>query len=153
MTLSVFPWDRIQQLNKLTQVLISSIQFPKRFLSIATIAGIALVGLVAKEFALAASESKRNAYTYKGFYAWILLGVMCSSIFLMNDIVYNVETYIIYDEKGMGTGYVAGGEYLPYGADSSKYMPHEPYASNGVYVLLYNRDGLETEILCENVNG
>ncbi len=153
MTLSVFPWDRIQQLNKLTRVLVSSIQFPKRFLSIATVAGIVLVGLVAKEFALAACDSRENAYIYKGFYAWILLGVMCSSIFLVNDIVYNVETYIIYDEKGMGTGYVAGGEYLPYGADSSKYMPHEPYASAGAYVLLYDRDGLKTEILCENVSG
>ncbi len=152
MTLSVFPWDRIQQLNKLTAVLVSSIQFPKRFLSIATVAGIVLAGLLTKEFALAACENKKAVCVYKGFYAGMLLGLMCSSIFLVNDIVYNVGTYIIYDERGMGTGYVAGGEYLPYGADSTKYMPHEPYVSDKLYVHLYNRDGLKTSILCENVS-
>ena len=100
MSLSAFPWDRIQQLNKLMSALVSSIRYPKRFLVVATLAGIALVGLLAKEFSLVAKGSLKRKYIYKGFDVGMLLGVFCSGIYLINDIAYSEESYIIIDVCG-----------------------------------------------------
>lgn len=49
MCLSVFPWDKIQSLNGITAMLVSSIQFPNRFLTIATLCAVLVAGVVAKE--------------------------------------------------------------------------------------------------------
>ena len=37
LSLSLFPWDKIQFLNDITETLVSSIQFPNRFLTIANV--------------------------------------------------------------------------------------------------------------------
>lgn len=49
MCLSIFPWDKIHSLNDITATLVSSIQFPNRFLTIATLCAVLVAGVVAKE--------------------------------------------------------------------------------------------------------
>lgn len=145
MTLTVFPWDKIQSINAVTATLVSSIQFPNRFLTIATLCIVLLAGVVAKEI--------KGAYETKGlqlYFAGMIVMTICSGMYLMNDMVQTANVYRIYDEKGMGSGYIAGAEYLPYGADPSLFWPHDPYAGENVEITDYKKDGIVIEMNCRN---
>ena len=147
MTLWIFPWDKIQSINGITATLVSSVQFPNRFLTIATLCTVVLAGVVAKEI--------KGQYENGGlqiFFAGMVVLTVCSSIYLMNDTIQNNDTYRIYDEKGMGSGYIAGAEYLPYGADASQFFTHDPYAGSGVEITDYHKDGITIEMFCRNQN-
>lgn len=145
MTLSVFPWDKIQSLNEITATLVSSIQFPNRFLTIATLCIVLLSGVIAKEI--------KGQYATKGlqfYFAGMAVLTVLSGIYLMNDMVQTKNTYRIYDEKGMGSGYIAGAEYLPQGADPSRFWTHDPYTNETVEITEYKKDGIVIEMHCRN---
>ncbi len=145
MTLSVFPWDKIQSINEITATLVSSIQFPNRFLTIATVCIVLLAGVIAKEI--------KGQYETKGlqiYFAAMVVMTICSGMYLMNDMLQTTDVYRIYDEKGMGSGYIAGAEYLPYGADASRFWTHDPYAGENVEITDYQKDGIVIEMNCRN---
>ena len=145
MTLSVFPWDKIQSINEITATLVSSIQFPNRFLTIATVCIVLLAGVIAKEI--------KGQYETKGlqiYFAAMVVMTICSGMYLMNDMLQTTDVYRIYDEKGMGSGYIAGAEYLPYGADASQFWTHDPYVGENVEITDYQKDGIVIEMNCRN---
>lgn len=145
MTLSVFPWDKIQSINEITATLVSSIQFPNRFLTIATVCIVLLAGVIAKEI--------KGQYETKGlqiYFAAMVVMTICSGMYLMNDMLQTTDVYRIYDEKGMGSGYIAGAEYLPYGADASQFWTHDPYAGENLEITDYQKDGIVIEMNCRN---
>lgn len=148
MTLSVFPWDKIQSINEITATLVSSIQFPNRFLTIATLCTVLLAGVIAKEI--------KGQYETKGlqfYFAGMVVLTICSGMYLMNDMLQTTDVYRIYDEKGMGSGYIAGAEYLPYGAEPSQFSTHDPYAGENVEITDYQKDGIIIEMNCRNQGG
>lgn len=145
MCLSVFPWDKIQSLNGITAMLVSSIQFPNRFLTIATLCAVLVAGVVAKEI--------RGQYETHGlqlYFAGMMVLTLCSSIYLMDDMLQTCDNYRIYGEEGMGSGYIAGAEYLPYGADAALFWTHDPYAGEMVVITDYHKDGIKIEMHCQN---
>ena len=145
MCLSVFPWDKIQSLNGITAMLVSSIQFPNRFLTIATLCAVLVAGVVAKEI--------RGQYETHGlqlYFAGMMVLTLCSSIYLMDDMLQTGNSYRIYGEEGMGSGYIAGAEYLPYGADATLFWTHDPYAGGMVAITDYHKDGIKMEMHCQN---
>lgn len=148
MSLSVFPWDKIQSLNGITATLVSSIQFPNRFLTIATVCLVLVAGVVAKEI-----KGQYENGGLKIYFAAMAVCTLCSSIYLMDDMLQTTSTYQIYGEEGMGSGYIAGAEYLPYGADASQFWQHDPYAGEAVEITDYYKNGLETEMYCRNLSG
>lgn len=145
MCLSVFPWDKIQSLNGITAMLVSSIQFPNRFLTIATLCAVLVAGVVAKEI--------RGQYETHGlqlYFAGMIVLTLCSSIYMMDDMLQTCDNYRIYGEEGMGSGYIAGAEYLPYGADAALFWIHDPYAGEMVAITDYHKDGIKIEMYCQN---
>ena len=145
MCLSVFPWDKIQSLNGITAMLVSSIQFPNRFLTIATLCAVLVAGVVAKEI--------RGQYETHGlqlYFAGMIVLTLCSSIYMMDDMLQTCDNYRIYGEEGMGSGYIAGAEYLPYGADAALFWTHDPYAGEMVAITDYHKDGIKIEMYCQN---
>lgn len=145
MCLSVFPWDKIQSLNGITAMLVSSIQFPNRFLTIATLCAVLVAGVVAKEI--------RGQYETHGlqlYFAGMIVLTLCSSIYMMDDMLQTCDNYRIYGEEGMGSGYIAGAEYLPYGADAALFWTHDPYAGEMVAITDYHKDGIKIEMHCQN---
>ena len=108
MCLSVFPWDKIQSLNGITAMLVSSIQFPNRFLTIATLCAVLVAGVVAKEI--------RGQYETHGlqlYFAGMIVLTLCSSIYMMDDMLQTCDNYRIYGEEGMGSGYMPGRNIFP----------------------------------------
>ncbi len=147
MSLAIFPWDKIQSLNALTATLVSSIQFPNRFLTIATVCLTIVAGVVAKWVA--------KEYTQKGMavcFAAMTALVSISSVYLMNEMMNNVDTFCVYNEEGMGTGYIAGAEYLPYGADPSLFVHRDPIVEDNIVVEHYEKDALTVEVTCHNTS-
>lgn len=147
MSLAIFPWDRIQSLGSIAATLVSSIQFPNRFLTIATVCLTVVTGVVAKWVC--------TQYQQKGmavFFAGIVVLLTSSSIYLMNEMMWSVDGFCVYNEEGMGTGYIAGAEYLPYGTDASLLLHREAIVEDNIQVEGYEKNGLTVEISCQNVS-
>jgi len=132
MSLSMFPWDRIQSINGITATLVSSIQFPNRFLTIANICLTAVAGLVAKYVLV-----NGNVVHRAGYFAGILFLVAMGNIYLLNSGMNDVTHIRVYNNEGMGTGYISGGEYLPYGAQAEYYMYKDPVCGEGLEICDY----------------
>ena len=147
MSLSVFPWDRIQNINSLAATLVSSLQFPSRMLGIATIMLTTLAGVTAKCIL--------NNYGRQGgtaFAAVITVMVLMSNVWLLTEINYHAGRIYLYDVGGMGMGYISGAEYLPYGADASLFIPGAPKALGSVRVEEYDKRGLTMDVKCASVD-
>lgn len=147
MSLAVFPWNSIQFLNGLTEKLVSSIQYTNRFLMIATLlltmtAGAAFIWLYR-------AAGSRMAY---GYGAALTLVCVLTGIFYMNSVILYGGRLTLYDEKGLGTGYLSGAEYLPYGTDQARLEQFRPRAGEGVLVTGYDRKWLEIELALENTS-
>lgn len=145
MSLSAFPWDRIQALNGVTATLVSSLQFPSRFLTIATVLLTALAGVTAK--CVLTNRGRKGAYAY-GVFLTVLLAA--GNLYLLTDINYDLGGVYLYNEEGMGSGYIAGAEYLPYGADASLFIPGAPQGLDSVGVTAYEKKGLTMDVSCSN---
>lgn len=149
MSLAIFPWDKIQSWNAVTAALISSIQYPNRFLMPATLfltfcAGVAVI-CIRDVFG-----QRTMRLTCMSF----LAAGAVTALFYISSIVTDAGTLYMYDVKGMGTGYLSGGEYLRYGADASGYSYHGPLAPDGVEIIEYNKEWLDIELtVCNNSGG
>ena len=150
MSLSAFPWTQIQFLNSLTMALVSSIQYPNRFLMIATllltfVCGVAILWLFQERGE--AGISQMGKFVTGGLLALLLI----TSLFYMNQISLEAGSLVLYDEKGMGTGYLSGAEYLPYGTQESLLTYHAPYAGEGVTIKDYEKKHLDISFTAQNV--
>ena len=147
MSLSAFPWDKIQFLNSVTATLVSSIQFPNRFLTIATVLLTALAGVVARTF-----RGRKEVVKSGLFFGGMLVLTVFSSIYLLNDTLYTTGFTRIYNGEGMGTGYIAGSEYLPYGTDASLLTYRAPSADETVIIEGYDKGALMADVNVSNLS-
>jgi len=143
MSLSLFPWDRISGLSQAVRMAVSSIQFPYRFLVIAT---IALTYLGCGMFVML----KRKGDGKKGnlFAAAVLAMTLFSGIFYLNDEIQYLYWSGLRDVAGMGFGMIEAGEYLPKGADELRYTVVE--TGSGVRIEDYDKINSHVEFACEN---
>jgi len=144
-SLSAFPWTKIQFVNQLTMTLVSSLEFPHRFLTIGTLVLTIVSGVVGKY--LWTSEKKTVFQLYAGFMSLLLL---VSSVYYMNDLLNTGSYYRVYNSEGMGTGYVSSGEYLPYGTDTTQLLYKEVMAEENIVVSEYQKAGLSAVTKCSN---
>lgn len=145
MSLSIFPWDKIQSLGGIAATLVSSIQFPNRLLTIANVCLVIVAGVAAKYFLI--NGKKLLSACYAGGMVFLLC---ISSVFLMNDMLNTLAPVRAYNSEGIGTGYIAGAEYLPYGADASQFWYHDPVGSENVLIEDYERRELGAEAYVKN---
>lgn len=145
MSLSLFPWTKIQFINQITASLISSIQYPNRFLMIATLLLVMVAGAIT--FWINEKKGKKFYYFYQFCFSMIAI---ITSLFYMSSIVLDTQPIRLYDEKGMGTGYLSGAEYLRYGADALEYHYHDPIPSEGVKVTGYHKEAMNIESYVSN---
>lgn len=145
MSLSCFPWTRIQFLNGITEKLVSSIQYPNRFLMIGTLLLTFILGVCIVIVKGAFGEKARFG-TMAAFYALILV----TAFFYQSSIVQDGGTLVLYDEKGLGTGYLSGAEYLRYGIQQPDLSFHAPLPGDDIEILEYEKTGLEVNLLLKN---
>lgn len=147
MSLSVFPWDRIQQLHPILATLVSSLQFPNRWLSDGTLFLVAVAGVVMKWL----RQNDRVKWILP--YGAVMAGMVCiTALYLTDDAVNKVSTLYLYDADGMGSGYISGGEYNFYGSDAGLYVSREPYTEDNIEIISYDQGALSATITCANTS-
>ncbi len=147
MCLNIFPWDRIQNLSPVLATLISSIEFPDRFLSMATLFMTILTGVVT----VWVRENLQGKIVTA--YAAIIAGLaVASALYLTDNMLLTTDNFQVYDAEALGTGYISGGEYLPYGTDTDQLMYRDPVTEESVVVTGYKKDGLNIQVSCYNDN-
>jgi hypothetical protein len=145
MSLSAFPWDEIHSWNQVTRTLVSSIQFPNRWLSIASISLVMLAGVLGKWI-----WEKAEGQKFFIFFAGMAVLTMLSNVYLLTGYAQDGRVVRVYNSEGMGTGYISGAEYLPYGADATKFVHRDPVADEGIVLETYEKQGLTIDITCTN---
>lgn len=148
MSLSVFPWNSIQFTGRLTATLVSSLQFPERLLMIAGICAVLVAGALAR-----AAFSQAHGGWKIGFCGAMAGLTVMTSLFMLDDCVRNTNFVKVYNAEGMGSGYIAGQEYLPYGTDASKLLWRAPTADGAVEIAGSQQGPLTMEVSCRNAGG
>ncbi|MCM1232173.1 MAG: hypothetical protein NC489_18785 [Ruminococcus flavefaciens] len=69
----------------------------------------------------------------------------------MNDILNTASPIKSYGSTSIGTGYISGGEYLPWGADASRYTYGALEVSEGVEILAYEKGMLSAVTQVNNM--
>lgn len=143
MSLAVFPWDRIQAMGGIMATLVSSLQFPCRMLSIATLMLVLLAGVTAR--------CVMEGYGRQGkciFLAAMAAMVLMGNVWLLTYMTYDMRGAYLYNKEGMGSGNVGGGEYLPYGTEMSLLVPRAPQMYGDVRLDGYEKDGFTVDVRC-----
>ena len=145
MSLNIFPWDRIQSLNSVTASLVSSLQFPNRFLGWGTVCLVMIFGFCLWYF----DQNHKKGY-------WIMtavavIGITTSGMYLLDYVNSDQNYYKLYNEEGMGFGYVSGAEYLIEGTDIEQLTFADAVAGDGVEIRDYEKGCLQGELACKNL--
>lgn len=148
MSMNIFPWDRIQALHPVAASLVSSLQFPNRFLGWGTVCLVFAFGGCLWYFEN--HGGKRIFWMMTGL---ALIGVTTSSMHLLDYVNGGQDYYELYNEEGMGFGYISGAEYLIEGTEEGKLTFAVPTAGAGVEILGYEKNYLKAEMQCANSTG
>lgn len=144
-SLGSFPWDAIQNLSSITAPLISSIQFPNRFLSWGTVFLVIICGSLLCYF-----QEKCDKWYFYISVIVVLVSISTSSMYLIDYICRDKEYLYIYNEEGVGFGYISGSEYLLNGTKQELLDYDVPVGSENVEVITYDADYLEFQLSCVN---
>lgn len=143
MATNYFPWDRIQNTSGIAATLVSSLQFPNRFLGWGTVFLVAVAGYVLKHF------RKNRQMLYRMSLVVTIVALSTSYLYLMDSEDQETD-YYLYNEESMGFGYISGAEYLIYGTDSDKLSFAKPEAGEKIRITDYVKRGLNTTFYCQN---
>ena len=144
MSTCIFPWDAFTSWAASSAKVISSLQFPWRFLSIATV-----LLTFASCFAISALSHtiKRETFTA------VLMGMLV--LFAVNigwyfyDFAFNMEPYRIYDASEVETMAMYSYEYLPAAVDPELITENTIIMQDVQITDTYRKQG--TEIICHAV--
>lgn len=143
LSLRVFPWDRIQQLSALLDTLVSSLQFPYRFMGWAMVFLVTVFGFVLWQY-----RDKRGVYLIGGLFT--ALSIFTTSVYMINHIIAEENHISLYNEEGMGFGYISGAEYLVEGTDDLLLTFAGPTAGENVSITDYGKKYLHVMLSCVN---
>lgn len=143
MTLHVFPWDWIQERGPILATLVSSLQFPNRFM------GWAIVFMV-MAFGACMWLIPKKTIAYIAGTVLVVFHITTAAFGLMGQAIENDAHLYIYNEAGMGFGYISGAEYLIQGTDLEKLSFSGAVAGDHVKITEYHKRYLQIKLLCEN---
>lgn len=124
-----FPWQALQDQGGIWETLITSLQFPYRFLAIGCLTGSVLAG----ELILYIRENGRW-FSHRQVMVF-LVGIALFFNMYQIDNQLNTRGFArVYNKQSMGTIYVSNGEYLPYEADIDLMQQDKVIAGEGVTV-------------------
>lgn len=144
MSLNSFPWDKIQNLHPVSASLVSSLQFPNRFLGWGTACLVIVCG-----FLLWYWKGRRSVLFPMSILV-LVIGIATSYIFLMDSVDREQEYFDLYNQESMGFGYISGAEYLIEGTDQTQLTFADPKTAENVTIFSYQKKGLHAELECMN---
>lgn len=144
MATDTFPWDTLQTISPVAATLVSSLQFPYRFI------GWGMTFLVAVAGYLLSFYRKNQKTFYRMGLVVVMTAVATSYVYLIDAEDESTGAIHLYNRESMGFGYISGEEYLIYGTDSSTLSFAGPEADAGIGISEYEKRGLRATFYCEN---
>lgn len=143
MNSKVFPWDKLQNIPLLGMV-VSSIQFPFRWIGISILFGAALVAYEAADL-----MRKKILYGNLAIAGVLLVGIVGTS-YQLSQIVMTDYKVQLYTAANMGTSALICGEYLLTDEPEAEFTYHDPIAEDPLTWNQYEKRGTNIEIHVEN---
>lgn len=141
-----FPWEKLQTLPGIGMI-VSSIQFPFRWLGISMVFGAAFV----------AYESAGLLETLSGWYA--KLGIMALVLMTLVGTCYQTSQIVLTDNEmqlytaaNMGTISLISGEYLVSNESDTAFVYHDPVAEAPLVWYDYEKKGTNITLTVENTS-
>lgn len=144
MATDAFPWDALQTTSQTAATLVSSLQFPYRFIGWGMTFLIVVVGYLLSFF------RKNQKMFYRMGLVIVMTAVATSYVYLIDAEDESTGAIHLYNRESMGFGYISGEEYLIYGTDSSALSFANPEADEGIGISEYEKKGLRAIFFCEN---
>ena len=144
MATDTFPWDALQTTSQTAATLVSSLQFPYRFIGWGMTFLIVVVGYLLSFF------RKNQKMFYRMGLVIVMTAVATSYVYLIDAEDESTGAIHLYNRESMGFGYISGEEYLIYGTDSSALSFAKPKADEGIGISEYEKKGLRATFICEN---
>ena len=144
MATDTFPWDALQMTSQTAATLVSSLQFPYRFIGWGMPFLIVVVGYLLSFF------RKNQKMFYRMGLVIVMTAVATSYVYLIDAEDESTGAIHLYNRESMGFGYISGEEYLIYGTDSSALSFAKPKADEGIGISEYEKKGLRATFICEN---
>lgn len=144
MATDTFPWDALQTTSQTAATLVSSLQFPYRFIGWGMTFLIVVVGYLLSFF------QKNQKLFYRMGLVIVMTAVATSYVYLIDAEDESTGAIHLYNRESMGFGYISGEEYLIYGTDSSALSFAKPEADEGIGISEYEKKGLRATFFCEN---
>ena len=144
MATDTFPWDALQTTSQTAATLVSSLQFPYRFIGWGMTFLIVVVGYLLSFF------RKNQKMLYRMGLVIVMTAVATSYVYLIDAEDESTGAIHLYNRESMGFGYISGEEYLIYGTDSSALSFAKPKADEGIRISEYEKKGLRATFICEN---
>lgn len=144
MATDTFPWDALQTTSQTAATLVSSLQFPYRFIGWGMTFLIVVVGYLLSFF------RKNQKIFYRMGLVIVMTAVATSYVYLIDAEDESTGAIHLYNRESMGFGYISGEEYLIYGTDSSALSFAKPEADEGSRISEYEKKGLRATFFCEN---
>lgn len=146
-SLQIFPWDKLQSLHPIAASLISSLQFPNRFLGWGTCLLIFVMGYV---FSYLTQHFHRTGK----YLTWgIMVLALVAAGYQLDAVNKNCSRVSIYNEEAIDFGYISGAEYVIEGTDDSLLTFENPVASDNVTIASYQNENLHITAHCTNDSG
>lgn len=143
MTLRVFPWDWIQERGAVMASLVSVLQFPYRFMGWAMVFLVMVFGFLLWKY-----REKKGVYLVGAILT--VASILSASVYMMNHVIREEPHMNLYNEEGMGCGYVSGAEYLVEGTNNLLLTFTGPTAGEGVRISNYGKRYLHAVLSCVN---
>ena len=144
MSLKIFPWDRIQSMNSVFAALVSSLQFPNRFLGWGTGCLVFLFGYCLDYL------KGRHEKGYLFLLVLAFIGITTSDMYLLDYTNAEQSSVTLYNEDGMGVSYISGAEYILEGTEQADIAFSGPEAGEGVEIETYDKEYLSIDLQCFN---
>lgn len=144
MATDTFPWDALQTTSQTAATLVSSLQFPYRFIGWGMTFLIVVVGYLLSFF------RKNQKLFYRMGLVIVMTAVATSYVYLIDAEDESTGAIHLFNRESMGFGYISGEEYLIYGTDSSALSFVKPKADEGIGISEYEKKGLRATFFCEN---
>lgn len=128
-----FPWDGIQRLSFLSAKVITSFQFPWRFLAVASVF-LTMAAVVAVKNEVEAEEAK-----HKWLSIVITVLVVVQSGWIISGVLNEGEVLWAYEESSIDSNFLVGCEYLPDGYTVEHYGTQFLYGSDNVSLMQLDR--------------
>ncbi len=145
MSTNLFPWDAIRAWNSVTAALVSSLEFTHRVLGWGNIFLVVVWG-----FCLWFWEQNNRRYYWMGS-AVVVLCAVTSGLHLIDYVSTGWDEVILYNEEGMGSGFVSDGEYLIEGTDVGRLTFREGPLGEGISIAEYEKKSLGAIVQCANM--